>query len=166
MAIRKALEDDCRSIRRVAETTWHHTYEGIIPLGIQERFLKEAYSDGSLEKRIGASLFLVAEENGEVAGFANFSGVDEGYSANLYAIYVLPAFQGRKIGSALLEEGMRNYAGLQSLTVDVEKENRAGLHFYKAKGFQKIKEFTEDLYGHSLQTVRMKRTLIDGKDGQ
>ena len=166
MVIRKATREDCRAIRQVAETTWHHTYEGIIPSVIQERFLQAAYSDEALERRIGASLFLVAEEGREVVGFAHYSKVDEGNSASLFSIYVLPAFHGKRIGSRLLQEGIRNLDGIQALTVDVEKENGSGMVFYKSRGFQKTEEFTEELYGHRLQTVRMRLLLTEEKGGR
>ena len=109
---------------------------------------------------------MVAEEGREVVGFAHYSNVDEDYSASLFAIYVLPAFHGKRIGSHLLQEGIRNLDGLQALTADVEKENRSGMVFYENRGFHKAGEFAEELFGHSLQTVRMRLLLTEEKGGR
>ena len=43
--IRKMDYKDIQSVQRVAKISWNATYEGIIPLQIQTKFLEEAYSD-------------------------------------------------------------------------------------------------------------------------
>ncbi len=39
--------------------------------------------------------------------------------------------------------------------VNVEKGNETAIHFYVAKGFVKVEEFTENFYGYPLETIRM-----------
>ncbi|TDX93478.1 UNVERIFIED_CONTAM: acetyltransferase (GNAT) family protein [Lysinibacillus xylanilyticus] len=89
-----------------------------------------------------------------IVGFANFSNIVDG-EAELYSIYLLPETQGKGIGTALLQEGLKMPPDLKSLLVCVEKENTIGMNFYQAKGFKQLEEFDELFDGHLLKTVRL-----------
>ncbi|WFA04592.1 MULTISPECIES: GNAT family N-acetyltransferase [Bacillus] len=153
--IRKMEMEDIASVQQVAKTSWNDTYDGIIPRSVQEEFLQSAYSDERMLERMERSLILVAEAGGEIVGFVNCSFVKEGGEAYLAAIYSYPEYQGNGIGSALLKEGIKRLEGVNKIFVEVEKDNRTGKHFYKAKGFEEISEYEEDFAGHSLKTVKM-----------
>lgn len=71
------------------------------------------------------------------------------------AIYLYPDWQGKGIGTALLQRGIKELDNVNQICVDVEKENTTGKTFYEAKGFQAIKEYDDDFYGHILKTVHM-----------
>ncbi|WP_330949609.1 GNAT family N-acetyltransferase [Virgibacillus sp. MG-45] len=152
--IRQATERDVSAIQHVARTSWKSTYEGIIPEEVQNRFLAEAYSDQNMEKRLAHSVVFVAEQKGQVVGFANFSPNHNG-KRELGAIYLLPAYQGKGIGTSLLEKGLQEFQELQELYINVEKDNEIGMHFYQAKGFEVSSQFDDDFDGHILKTVRM-----------
>lgn len=157
--IRQMQEQDIPFVQEVAKTSWNSTYENIIPLDVQANFLQMAYNPEQLQKRLRHSLFLVATDAGRIVGFANFSNVNEDGKAELAAIYLHPQYQGAGIGSALLRKGIEQLDGIQSVFINVEKENWSGLSFYAAKGFQVIEEFDEDFNGHTLKTVRMELKL-------
>lgn len=147
-------KNDIISVQEIAKKSWHQTYKGIIPIEIQDRFLQVAYSSDRLLSRLEKSLFLVAILEESLVGFANFSNVVEG-EAELYSIYLLPEIQGKGIGTALLQEGIKMLPDLTSLLVCVEKENTKGMNFYQAKGFKKLEEFDELFDGHLLKTVKL-----------
>jgi ribosomal protein S18 acetylase RimI-like enzyme len=153
--IRKMRYEDIQQIQDVAKTSWNATYEGIIPLEVQEKFLKSAYNDETMKQRIERSTIFVAEFNRRVIGFANFSPVKDGGEVELGAIYLYPEYQGKGIGSALLQQGMKDLDGIKEIYITVEKDNKIGKMFYDAKGFQVVKEFDDDFDGHILKTVRM-----------
>ncbi|MBW7977864.1 GNAT family N-acetyltransferase [Bacillus velezensis] len=153
--IRAMKTNDIKQVRQVAERSWHHTYEGIIPRHIQDQFLESVYQDEMMERRLLHSLFFVAEEEGRVLGFANATPVQKDGNAELTAIYIDPDCQGNGIGTALLKECIRQSGGVKKLYVHAEKENRIALSFYQAKGFQWVCEFEEDFKGHTLQTVKL-----------
>ena len=73
--IREMKQEDIHAVQSVAKIAWHDTYEGIIPREIQDSFLDEAYSDEKMKYRLENTHLFVAEEEGEVIGFANFSPV-------------------------------------------------------------------------------------------
>ncbi|WP_307892486.1 GNAT family N-acetyltransferase [Bacillus swezeyi] len=153
--IHKMEKKDIRQVQQVAKASWNHTYEGMIPFDVQEKFLQKAYNDERMQQRLEHSLILVSEADGKIIGFANCSFVREGGEANLAAIYLYPEYQGKGIGTALLEEGIKHLEGVKKLFVEVEKDNRNGKHFYQAKGFEDVSEYEEDFEGHILKTVRM-----------
>lgn len=152
--IRKMEFGDIKAVQEVAKMSWHTTYAGIIPLAVQDQFLKVAYSDRMMERRLSHSFIWVAEADDKLIGFAHFSSVKDG-ECELSAIYLLPDHQGKGIGSALLNFGLRELEGIEKLYINVEKENRIGRTFYEAKGFNVVEEFDEDFDGHRLKTVKM-----------
>ncbi|WP_462420935.1 N-acetyltransferase family protein [Salinicoccus sp. Marseille-QA3877] len=154
--IRKMTNEDIKQIQSIAKKSWNATYEGIIPETIQNNFLLMAYSDEMMKHRLNHSFMYVAETDSELAGFVNFTPVDEKGLSELSAIYLDPDLLNRGIGTALLNEGIHNIDGLKEIRLEVEKENKIGMSFYKAKGFDVVEEYDEDFDGHNLKTVIMK----------
>lgn len=157
--IREMLKEDIKQVQDVAEKSWHSTYDGIIPRNIQENFLKAAYSDEMMENRLKGSFIFVAEMENKVVGFANFTRVNDEGKSELSAIYLYPDLQARGIGTALLQKGIEKLHNVKEIYIDVEKENKIGKTFYKAKGFKIIKEYEDNFDGHILKTVQMCLTV-------
>ena len=153
--IRAMHSGDIQEVQQVAKRSWNDTYNGVIPLEIQERFLKSAYNDEVMQKRLENSFIYVSEVDGKIVGFANFSPVTEDGITELLAIYLSPEHHGKGIGTALLNEGFKNLEGAKEVFINVEKENKIGKTFYQAKGFKVVSEFDDDFDGHTLKTVRM-----------
>ncbi|MGA4518653.1 GNAT family N-acetyltransferase [Solibacillus silvestris] len=153
--IRKMHVEDIPQVQDVAKKSWNATYEGIIPFEIQEKFLKVAYNNDRMKQRLERSFLFVAEIDSNVVGFANFSPVNDDGKAELGAIYLYPEYQGKGIGSALLQKGINELEGVEEIYINVERDNEIGKSFYDAKGFQVLKEFDDDFEGHILKTVRM-----------
>lgn len=153
--IRNMMAKDIKGVQDVAKKTWNATYEGIIPSETQEKFLNSAYSDEQMNYRLNNSLLLVAEMEGRVVGFANYSSVNQQGEAELGAIYIYPEYQGKGIGSALLEKGIAALIGVRDIYVHVEKDNTVGKTFYEAKGFKKVSEFDDPFDGHLLKTLKL-----------
>lgn len=159
--IRKMKQEDIKPVQNVAKISWNATYKDIIPVDVQDKFLKSAYNDEMMQKRLDNTLLLVATIEKEIVGFANFSPIKNDGEVELGAIYLLPSYQGRGIGTALLQEGIKQIIGVKEIYINVEKDNKVGKVFYEAKGFKVVEEFDDDFDGHILQTVRMVLTLHD-----
>lgn len=153
--IRQMQLKDIEQVQQVAKTSWNETYKNIIPFQIQENFLKIAYSNEMLQKRLENSLFLVSEIQQEIVGFASFSNISEQGKVELTAIYFAPSYQEKGMGSALLQLGIESLSGVKEILVDVEQENAIGLRFYQAKGFKVVEEYDDVFDGHILKTVRL-----------
>lgn len=159
LEIREMVIEDIQKVRDVAEKSWASTYKDIIPSEIQKDFLKRAYNDKMLTRRIEFSNVFVAEQDNKLVGFANFSQVDIQGQAILSAIYIYENHQGKGIGSALLQAGIDKLRYVSKIFVDVEKDNDIGKTFYEAKGFKIFEEFEDKFNGYPLKTLRMSLTL-------
>ncbi|MBD7908427.1 GNAT family N-acetyltransferase [Sporosarcina gallistercoris] len=157
--IRTMQPGNIQQVQRVAKISWNATYDGIIPVDVQERFLENAYSDDMMSRRMQNSVMLVAEQEGRMVGFANFSRVNEAGESELAAIYLLPDAQGQGIGTALFLKGINILDDAKMIVLTVEAANKIGKTFYEAKGFDVIDEFEEDFDGHKLQSIRMRYTV-------
>ncbi len=155
ITIRKMHYEDTKQVQSIAKKTWNATYEGIIPLEVQNNFLKSNYSDESMKQRIERSIVYVAEVKGKVVGFANYSTVRDGGKVELAAIYLYPEFQGKGIGTALIQQAVKELKGIKEICINVEKDNKIGMNFYEAKGFEIVKESDIEFDGHILKQVRM-----------
>ena len=146
--------EDIPQVKRVAIKSWHATYANIIPLDVQNNFLKKAYSEERLLVRLSKSPFYVAKLDNKLIGFANFSNKNSVGNVELAAIYLDTDFQQQGVGTALLLFGIEQLRPTQ-VSINVEAENKLGRQFYEAKGFQVIDRFEEEFDGHILKTIRM-----------
>lgn len=153
--VRKATDADIAGIQKVAQVTWNHTYEGLIPEEIQHQFLTSNYSNEAMKRRIEHSLLLVAEVENNVVGFINFFQLQNGNNAELGSIYIYPEQHGQGIGTKLLNAGIDVLSGVSNLFVNVEHLNTSGKNFYIARGFKIINEYDEDLEGNKVKMIRM-----------
>ena len=146
MGVRRAKVEDAEAIERIRVETWRATYRGLLPDGLIDQL------EPNVERRrervrlaSPADLTFVAEEDTVVVGYA-FAGPerthDLEYSGEVYAIYVLPAAQGRGHGRALIRECTRDLAasGMTSLLIWVLRENAIGRGFYERMGGRPVRE--------------------------
>lgn len=149
--IRPATAADLPALAHVQVTSWRDTYRSIVA----DSFLAAMSEESSLARFVplhgqaleNGALWLVAEDGaGQVLGFA-FGGPERegsaGYSAEVYAIYLLPGAQRQGLGRALLRALARGLAarGHVSILVWVLSDNPA-CHFYEAMGGTLISEST------------------------
>src|SRR5699024_8001077 len=108
-----------------------------------------------MHKRLNHSLFLVAETDSGVVGFANFSFANDQGEANLGAIYLYPGQQSKGIGTAMLQEGINQLDGVVSISVEVEKDNASGVSFYIAQCVEVVDACDDGIDGCILKTILM-----------
>ncbi|WP_414042181.1 GNAT family N-acetyltransferase [Macrococcus animalis] len=154
--IRKATIEDVPNIKKIASMAWYDTYAKIMEASTIAKFLEAAYNDERLERRIGDSLFLVAENEDEVIGFANFINGTELF---LSAIYVNPAYQRQNVGADLLEAGLETFDKYKELFVEVASNNEHARAFYEKTGFELVREYDEELFGETVTTGLLKKVL-------
>jgi ribosomal protein S18 acetylase RimI-like enzyme len=138
--IRPATIQDAERIANVHTETWRSAYRDLLPEPLGEltpEVQRERWEESlSQTKRTGT---VVAEAGGEIVGFASFGpepGNDYHYQGELYAIYVLPAYQQRGIGAQLLAEAARGLLGrgLPNMMAWVLSSNPARAWFEKRGG--------------------------------
>jgi GNAT superfamily N-acetyltransferase len=138
--VRKAVPDDAHAIARVHVSSWRSTYSGLLPADFLESLSEMGYAERW--RRLiadGSSRIYVAEDEGDVVGFAS-SGHERagepGYEGELYAIYVLDRAQRRGFGSDLVRAavgGLREL-GLKDMIIWVLRDNNPARAFYEGLG--------------------------------
>lgn len=138
--VRPAEIGDAAAIAAVHVETWRTAYRGLLPddflasldqAGYGERW-KRALADGS-------GRIFVAEDEGRIVGFASGGrerAGEDGFSGELYAIYVFEEAQGRGHGRRLVQavvQALREM-GLPDMIVWVLRDNQPARHFYEQLG--------------------------------
>jgi GNAT superfamily N-acetyltransferase len=145
--VRLAMATDAEAVRAVASSAWRDTYAGLLRAETIEAFIDRAYSLVMLERRIAQDYFLVVEDDGQVAAFADV--VEAPDRLNLAAIYALPEVRGQGAGTLLLE-AIRSHFARRPIAADVLAGNRKGEVFYERRGFTPHEILKADLFGEPI----------------
>ena len=155
--VRIATPDDVIGIRDVTTKAWYNTYLNIYAASTVNELLAASYNEEHLRKRLEDQLFIVAIEDKEVVGFANFIQGSELY---LSAHYVRPHSQNKGYGRLLLEKGLSHYDGqYDAVYLEVDTQNEKGVAFYEQEGFEIIRTYEHVMYGETMNLALMKKPL-------
>jgi ribosomal-protein-alanine N-acetyltransferase len=138
--LRKFTQNDLRSVVHINSVCLPENYTDYFFIDLYQRF---------------PETFIVAEENGEVAGYImcrvelglsnfGFSGVIK--KGHIVSVAVLPQYRRKGIGEALITEameGMRLYNAKQCF-LEVRTTNTPAIDLYKKLGFQ----ITRTIHGY------------------
>ena len=198
VVIRSASAADAAQIAAVRRNSWLAAYEGIISRSVMDRVtapdggaqVRQSFRTRPWQRMIAAVAGLPrqpasAGENAPgIVGFASFGPEQdvlgapwphpltaagaEGHAAELYALYVLPAWWSTGTGRALMDRVLAkvSVAGYRCITLWVLEDNARARRFYERAGF------APDGAGHVLDAlggiteVRYRRNLgvTKGKD--
>ena len=170
--VREARPADVPGIARVHVDTWRTTYRGIVPDDYLDALSYEARErlwTRALERLAAAGeaggtgnphaggLFVAEAPGGEVVGFASCGREATGdpqYPDELYAIYVLDAWQGQGLGRRLARAVADRLAaaGLHAMLVWVLADNPMR-RFYEALGGRLLREKKVEIGGVALVEV-------------
>lgn len=146
---RIATLQDIEAIREVAEKTWPVSYAEMISPEQIRYMLDRMYTPEGIGASITAKdeAFILAEEEERVIGFA---GIQYAYPetdyTRLHKLYLLPEYQGRKVGKLLMQEveKMALLHGTTAIHLNVNKHNPS-LQFYQRQGFRILEETVLDI---------------------
>jgi ribosomal protein S18 acetylase RimI-like enzyme len=148
ITIRKAGVESLGTIRQLAYEIWPVAYGKLLAAGQLEYMLDKFYSIASLQNQVSVlkHQFIIVYEDEAAIGFASFSTHDDSAIYHLNKIYVLPAQQGKNIGTQILDYIIDHIKvhGASFLQVNVNRHNKA-LHFYEKYGFKIIREEDIDI---------------------
>lgn len=164
MIIREAKLNDSAAIAKVHVDTWQATYRGIVPEAyIAKLSYKRRKSNWdnqlSISTEAESDYFVYVAENstGKVIGFVD-GGLERSnnsrYKCEIYAIYILKAYQRKGIGLSLVQQiaSRLSQSGLTSMLVWVLADNPAS-QFYQAFGGQKIYQKLIEIEGIELEEI-------------
>jgi len=147
----RATEADLPAISLLAGVIWRACYPGIISSEQIDYMLARMYALDTMRDEIQAQGIrydrLLADS--ELAGFAAHGPTEQETVFKLHKIYLHPDWQGRGLGSRLLqhcEQQVRN-AGARRLILSVNKRNVKAITAYQRNGFVIAESVVNDI-GH------------------
>ena len=142
--IRKATLADIPLINELAWIIFPHTYKELLTPGQIDYMMDWMYSPTNLEKQMteDGHIYYLAFQGDEPAGYLSIQPEDE-HIYHLQKIYVLPSFQGQKLGMKLFQQAIVAIKELHpapcQMRLNVNRQNKA-VDFYRHMGMFKLAE--------------------------
>jgi ribosomal protein S18 acetylase RimI-like enzyme len=161
LVVRDARSDDVEAIARVHVRGWQQGYAHVFSAedlgGISLEGRKDTAREG-----LGFAVSLVAEQDGEVRGFA-FAGPSRDVDgvAELYSIYVDPDAWGTGLGRELILDVERRLReqGFEEAELWVLEDNPRARRFYEAAGWNSADVQQITVFGSEIPEIRYRKTL-------
>ena len=142
--IRKATLEDITLIHQMAWVVFPHTYKTILTPEQIDYMMEWMYSEKNLRKQMieDGHIYYLEMKGDEPAGYLSIQPEGE-HVFHLQKIYVLPSFQGCKLGKLLFEQAIKAIKELHpapcQMRLNVNRENKA-VTFYQKMGMTKVDE--------------------------
>src|SRR5262245_50770988 len=143
ISYRPIRAEDADAVFDVARAAWQFTYATIFDPEFIDQFVRTNYAPDRLTALVPLvaaqrMFFDVAVDGEQIIGFCNIGATPRG--AELFRIYLTPAYLRAGIGSRLLQRGEEfvRARGFPSYYCFVHKDNELGKHFYMHRGFQHV----------------------------
>ncbi|WP_435359209.1 GNAT family N-acetyltransferase [Haloarchaeobius sp. DFWS5] len=151
VTLRDATRADAEAIQRVARDSCHAVYDSIFGSDRTTEIVETWYAPETLvsdDIDPDERPFFVAEVDGRVVGFVEGIPDEDGQTANLYRIYIVPDHWGDGVGGALLDrlESVFAARGFDRLLVSVLADNETGVGFYEAVGFEHVETVRDEQF--------------------
>ena len=149
ISYRSLQASDTEAVFAVAREAWQFTYATVFDPAFIDQFVRTNYAPERLRELVPLVeareiCFDVALDTDQIIGFCNIGMSARG--AQLFRIYLRPAYIGGGIGSRLLErgEGFVRERGFPLYYCFVHKDNELGRCFYLRHGFRHHRESDEN----------------------
>lgn len=159
-------------LQEIGRQTFAETFSDSNSEENMKKYLAEGFSSEKLTVELNDpnSTFYFAKINNEVIGYLKLNSgtsqteLKDNKALEIERIYVLSAFQGKKIGQLLYEKAIEiaTQKGVEYVWLGVWEQNSKALHFYKKNGFV---EFDKHLFklGDEVQTDIMMKLILEDK---
>jgi GNAT superfamily N-acetyltransferase len=167
--VREGVVEDAEQMARVNAAGWREGYRGIVPDErldhLPEADWRRQMTDGLREPRLDA-FTRIAEVDGEFAGYCFVAAPgreepDDSKIAELVAMYVYKRFWRQGIGTALMDQAIRQAASFgryAELFLWTFEQNQRAISFYRRHGFEPDGA-KKPFVPIGTPTVRMRRAL-------
>lgn len=135
--------------------SWHETYADLVDKGYMETVTMEKCT--AIAHRWPDNI-LVAKDGDTVIGFVAYGAYHDSTLpeyGEIYAIYVLAAYQGQMVGYSLMNAAFEKLSDYKRIAVWVLKDNKKAIQFYKRYGFHLDGTETEIILGTPNTELRM-----------
>jgi ribosomal protein S18 acetylase RimI-like enzyme len=160
---------DAEELAEIGRETFLDTYSADTSPVDMRAFLRDAHRPESVRKEleVPGSRFFIAREGDDAAGYLKLNTEDaqgerlEGVGLEIEAIYVRARFQGRGIGSLMLEHARAEAEaiGADHIWLGVWELNRRAISFYESKGFTRVGSHPFQFGSHAHTDLIMRSEL-------
>ena len=147
----RTTEADLPAISELAGVIWRACYPGIITHAQIDYMLAQMYALDTMREEIQSQgiryeRLLVGNE---FIGFASYGPTEQPAVFKLHKIYLHPDWQGRGLGSLLLQHCEREIlkSGARQLVLSVNKRNAKAIATYRRNGFAIVESMVTDIGG-------------------
>ncbi len=154
---RRASIHDAEAVARVHCESWRTTYPGLIPDHVIDAKSDPEKRTHGWRKSIATQpeTLWLADQNGEVVGFAD-GGIarepNDGFSGQLFGIYLLKSAQRKGFGRALVGHVFDDLQakGHTCARVEVLATNLPAIRFYQGLGAHYVRNVPFEMMGETL----------------
>lgn len=158
--IERAAVEDVDLIKQVLSETWVATYADHLSRSTIEQVTTHWHDPRLLRSQIEkpGDYFAVAKDDGAIIGLVTVVAVnrDELYLSRLY---VRPAYQGKGVGTRLLNAAIGLYPEATVIRLDVEQHNAKARAYWRSQSFVDIGTKIEQIGADEIAVITMERGL-------
>lgn len=152
--VRRADVADVAAVREVGLKTWPVAYDGLASPEFIEEGLAAWWSPEVVERGIQRGITLVALDDEQIVGMVGVGREDDFWV--MWKLYVLPEYQGKGVGKALLEAAISALpADATQLLLDVLITNEPAIRFYRKHGFVEARDLPQRDLGVELMWMSL-----------
>ena len=135
-------KEELHLVREVADVVWPVTFQEILSPAQITYMMQMMYAPEVMEREFDEGIrFHGIFDEGKAIGYFTWGPCDSApNTAKLHKCYLLPAYQGKGIGSRMLHLAMEaaKAAGFMRLRLNVNRNNAKAIKAYLRNGFQTI----------------------------
>lgn len=158
--IERATVEDVGTIKQVLSETWVATYAGHLSRSTIEQVTTRWHDPELLRSQIGkpGDYFAVAKKDGTIVGLITLVALNRD-ELFLSRLYVLPAYQGKGVGSRLLDSAIASYPDATVIRLEVEQHNAQGHAYWLGRKFVDVGTKIEQVGTDRIAVIAMERRL-------
>ena len=156
----KAKIKEAEEIKKLLYKTWVSTYRGLYSQEAIDNITSNWHSIELLKKQIldKERAFLVAKYENKIIGMINTDQVKDNI-VNIQRLHIDPDYQGQGIGSSLINEISRLFPDAIKINLEVEKQNKKAISFYKKHNYKIVSEKVFEIQGHKMPCFIMEKVI-------
>lgn len=142
ISIRLLGKDELKLVRKVADIVWPVTFKEILSPEQIAYMMEMMYAQSVMEKEFDEGIKFYGVFDGiNAVGYLIWGHYDGSpQTAKLHKCYLMPAYQGKGIGSMMLQtaKAFAHEAGYKHLRLNVNRHNEKAIKAYVRNGFKTI----------------------------
>ena len=160
VAIERATVVDVARLKQVLSETWIATYADHLSRSTIEQVTTQWHAPGVLRAQLEkpGDYFAVARDDGAIIGLVTVVALNRD-ELHLSRLYVLPAHQGKGVGSRLLDAAIASYPDAAVIRLEVEQNNAKGHAYWRSRRFVDIGTKIQPIGADEILVMTMERIL-------